>query len=149
MNTMDGSQGMERDILIVSLARNRPFRVASQNSLFNDKRITIVFPSRGRERIVLMGSMKDIRSISSNWSTPFNIVGAQKSRNRSHQGRSCPTTASDCLQYDRSLYFFKNLVICAERQRCRFLKGIVYELYDFISRIARYVTCRKQICRNY
>ena len=78
VTTVDGAQGMERDIVIVSLARNRPFRQQSLHHFFNAKRRIKVLLSRGRERLVIIGAMKDIRTFCTNWDKIMTIVEAQK-----------------------------------------------------------------------
>ena len=78
VTTVDGAQGMERDILIVSLARNRLFRQQSLNHFFNAKRRINVLLSRGRERLVVIGAMKDNSTFCTNWDKIMTILEAQK-----------------------------------------------------------------------
>ena len=78
VTTVDGAQGVERDIVIVSLARNRPFRQQSLNHFFNAQKRINVLLSRKRERVVVLRAMKDIRTFCTNWDKIMTFVEAQK-----------------------------------------------------------------------
>lgn len=71
VSTVDSAQGLESDIVIVSLARNR---VGSKNAFFEDRKRINVMLSRARERLVIIAAMKEVTAFSSAWKEVFSIA---------------------------------------------------------------------------
>ena len=61
--TVDSAKGKEKDIVIVSLSRNRTGS-EKRNAFFNDRRRINVMLSRAREKLVLIGAEREVKQIS-------------------------------------------------------------------------------------
>lgn len=85
VTTIDASQGLGSDIVIVSATRNRRAR----NNLFsNDRKRINVMLSRARERLVLIAAVNDLKEMSTEWSEMFAIIAHQRDVEREEKKNS-------------------------------------------------------------
>lgn len=75
--TVDAAQGLEQDIVIISLARNRS-GAEKRNAFFNDRRRINVLLSRARKKIIIVAAVEEVKKVSENWGNLFDIIWEQR-----------------------------------------------------------------------
>ena len=78
---MDSSQGLENDIVILSLVRTR--QLQKQAFLHNPFRINFML-SRARERLIIVGAKSQVSSIVPNWKPCYDIIDSLAMEEQQH-----------------------------------------------------------------